>query len=250
MPPQITETLSRLGLKAADVQVYYACLQSSDGLFAAQIQKATGIKRSTLDLVIDRLRSLGFLTYHLDGSRKRYAAESPETLLSRFEDSLDELKMILPLLQMSEGNQSQSKVKFFDGKEGLEKIFADILLVSRMSRDPREELLIVGSGKDIITTLPDHQRRFIDKRVRAKIPVRWIAPKSPTASQINKASAEELREMKFFDGQKYPLSIEMDIYGNNVALMSLDENPVGVIIENKSLASSLRSIFNLLWNSL
>jgi sugar-specific transcriptional regulator TrmB len=250
MPGQITKTLSRLGLKETEVAVYLACLQSADGLFASEIARLTASKRSTTDLILARLLEQGYLTYHINGSRKRYYAEPPEKLLSQFEDTLDEIRSCIPLLHMAGGSDSESKVRFFSGQSGLEHMFHDILLTMRMSRDPKKEILLISSGRDVFETLPDHQRQFIDKRVKAKIPTRWIAPKAEAMKRMEQSAKEELRSIKFFNGKKYPFTMEIDIYATSLALMNLRSKPSGVIIENKQVADSFRSLFGVLWEAL
>lgn len=249
MPPVI-DTLKKLGLKPADIEAYLILFQNPDGLFAAQVQKITNIKRSSLDLVLERLRNGGFITFHMEGSRKRYVAESPETLLQRFEESIEELRALVPLLRMTAAENEKTRVRFFEGKEGLEKIFSDILISMKISRQPKKEILIIASDKNIFDTLPNHQKDFIDKRVMAGIHARWIAPKGDASKKIDSSSKQELRQMKFFDGEKYPFTIEVDVYANNIALMNLGKDPSGVIIENRNLAESVRSLFNLTWDFL
>jgi sugar-specific transcriptional regulator TrmB len=248
VPENVLKALNRFGFKENEVRLYMLCLQNSDGLSVAELTKQSGFKRSTVNLMLERLQKHGFITYHLEGSRKRFFAESPQVLVSQFEDSLDELKSLIPLLTMAGGSGDSTKVRFFEGKAGLEKMFADILLAMRINRDPKKEILLISSGKDIFNVLPDHQKQFIDKRVKAKISTRWIAPDSPVVRELSK-KPEELRQLRYFDPKKYPFKIEIDIYGKNVAFMSLSEQPVGVIIENSQLAQSFASLFNLIWDS-
>lgn len=242
--------LTRLGLKEREVTAYLACLAAKQGLFVSEITKQTGLKRSSVNLILERLTKRGFVTYHLDGARKRFVAEQPEVLLFRFEDSLSDFRALIPLLHASTSGDKSTKVRFFEGKEGVEKIFADILLTMRVSRDKKKEILAVSSGKDIFSFLPGHKKNFIDKRVKAKIPTRWIAPDSPVSRGLSEIASSEYRKMKFFDPNKYKFTIEIDIYVDSIALISFTDELSGVIIENKALADSFRGLFNLLWDSL
>ena len=53
-----------------------------------------------------------------------------------------------------------------------------------------------------------------------------------------------------FDGKKYPLSIELNLAGDKVMLLSFRKPIGGITIESKPIAQSLRSVFNLLWELL
>lgn len=248
MPENVLRALNRFGFKDSEIKLYLLCVQNPEGLSVADLTQQGGFKRSTVNLMLERLQKQGFITYHLEGARKRFLAESPQVLLSQFEDSLDELKSLIPLLAMS-GIEGGTKVRFFEGRSGLEKMFADILLAMRINRNPKKEILLISSGKDIFDVLPDHQKQFIDKRVKTKIPTRWIAPDSPVVRELGKKSVDELRQLRFFDPKKYRFNIEIDIYGKNVAFMSLSNQPTGVIIENAHLAESFTSLFNLIWDA-
>lgn len=250
MPENVKQILEKLGLKEHEVKVYFTCLENKQGLFVAQITKLTGIKRSTVNLILDRLTKKGFITFHLDGNRKLFSAESPEALLFQFEDSLNDLRHLIPLLRIATGSDKKTNIRFFEGKDGVEKILSDVLITLKINRDPQKELLEISSGQDIFDVQPDHQRKFIDKRVRERIPLRWIAPESSLSRGLDKTSKEEFRKIKFFDNKKYRFQIEIDIYADKIALIDLGKHPSGVIVENKLLADSFRSLFNLLWDHL
>lgn len=250
MPGEINKTLAQLGLKDPEIKTYLALLANKHGLFVSELAKLTGIKRSTVNLILDRLYASGFVTFHLDGARKLFNAEAPEALLFRFENSLSDLRSIIPLLRATSGNDKQTKIRFFEGKEGVEKIYADTLLTLKMTKGARKELLAISSGEDVFELTPIHQKTFINKRIKEKIPLRWIAPEDAIARKLDETSRAEFRKMKFFDGKKYQFHIEVDVYADKIALISLSRERSGVIIENKSLAESFRSLFNLLWDSL
>ncbi|MDP2655505.1 MAG: helix-turn-helix domain-containing protein [bacterium] len=246
----IQKILNRIGLKDTEIKVYLVCLENKQGLFVAEIAKETDIKRSTVNLILERLNEKGFVTYHLDGNRKLFSAESPEALLFHLEESVTDLRGLIPLLRITSGIDKQTKIRFFEGKEGVEKIYTDILLTLKINKDPKKEQLAISSGEDVFEITPEHQKQFINKRVRERIPIRWIAPEGKISRELDKTSSKEFRKMKFFDSKKYQFHIEIDVYSNKIALISLSKEHTGIIVENKALAESFRSLFNLLWDSI
>lgn len=249
-PENIEQTLDKLGLKNNEITIYLTCLEHKEGLFVAEITHLTNIKRSSTILILDRLVKKGFISFHTAGRRKRFCAEPPESILFSFEESVKDFRSVVQMLKLITGSDQKTKVRFFEGKEGIEKIYADRFLTVKMSKDPAREILAISSGNDVFTLIPERARNFIQKRVKEQIPIRWIAPESKVAREYQRSSAKEYRQMKFFDPKKYPFRVEMDIYGGKVALMSFENGPSGVIIENQELTDSLRSIFNLLWSLL
>lgn len=250
MPEKVKQTLEKLGLKEHEIKVYFTCLANKQGLFVAEITKLTGIKRSTVNLILDRLVKKGFVTFHVDGSRKLFSAESPESLLFQFEDSLNDLRHLIPLLHMAAGADKKTNVRFFEGKDALDKILTDVLITLKLAHGERKELLEISSGQDVFEVQPDHRRKFIDRRIKERIPLRWISPESPLARELDKTSKKEHRKIKFFDSKKYQFQMEVDIYADKIALIDLGKDPSGVIVENKLLADSFRSLFNLVWDHL
>ena len=250
MPRDVKNALSQVGLKAGEVDIYLALLSNKQGLFVAEIAKTTGIKRSTVNLMLERLREKGFVTYHLDGARRLFSAESPEALLFRFENPLGDLRTLIPLLHATTGHDKKTKIRFFEGREGVETILNDILFTLKITRGSKREYLAISSGENVFETQPDHQKQFVDKRVKAGIPLRWIAPESSLVREMDKRSNVEFRKVKFFNAKKYKFTIEFDIYADKIALMTFGKNPTGVIVENETLADSCRGLFNLLWDSL
>ncbi len=87
--------------------------------------------------------------------------------------------------------------------------------------------------------------------IAARIPLRWIGPADKAAAKYRATADRQLREMRLFDGASYPFFIELNLYGDKAALVTFDKPDVlGVIIENAAIAESLRSLYQLVWDSL
>lgn len=247
----VSDVLGRLGLKPAESEVYLTCLHAKDGLRVQQLAERTSIKRSTINLILERLLDKSFLTYHLEGSRKVFTAQPPEHLLYEAESTVQDLRSIIPLLLANTKSSGGSRVRFFEGKDDVTKIYNDHLLTQIMNNDPRKEILSITSGQDVFKVMPDHQRQFINRRIKEQIPIRWIAPDNELARSFLPGSRQAFRQMRFFDPNTYHFDIEFDVYADKVSMSDLKDNkPSGFIIENAGIARSMRSLFNLLWNSL
>ena len=60
-----------------------------------------------------------------------------------------------------------------------------------------------------------------------------------------KTQKKEIRESKFISGLGFPTVTY--IYGDKVAILSLEKDIIGLIIENKDIANTQKQIFELLW---
>lgn len=244
--------LGKFGLNGKESSIYLTCLSNSSGLSIQEIADKTGFKRSSVNLMIERLEAKGFLTHYIEGKRKVFTAQPPESLLFSLENTVQDFKNIIPLLTQNNSSEQKSKIRFFQGKEGIYQMYNESLLTLSLMKDPsKKELLAITPGSKVFQIMPQHQKAFIDKRVKNHIPVRWISPNEDFSQKFLQNADQELRKMKFFDKDKFPIDIEIDIYGDKLALYNLNKNnPDGTIIENLSLANSMRSIFNLIWDLL
>ncbi len=239
-----------LGLKENEAEIYLACLQKPMGLFVHEIVNITGIKRSTIDIVLQRLIKHNFASRHKEGARWVYCAESPDkisySVQNKIEDFNDFIPSLLNLMDQGHG----TNVRFYDGMQGVERIFDDILLTNKRLINKDHELFIMSSGKDLISLLPNHYKQFVQKRIRNGIPARVLAPDNKVCHRLYKASKIQLRTTKFFNEDIYPFKTEIDIYGDKVAMINFTEPGImGTVIENRAIASSMVSVFNMLWVS-
>ena len=147
--------------------------------------------------------------------------------------------------------KSRPEVRFFEGKDAIKAIYKDIILTLSVEKGSRKEYLCISCGTDIHTIDPTAQPEFVKKRLKKGIPIRWIAPEKDRKLIWYKTQKQEMRRMKFINDKKYPFHMEISIYGDSVALWSLeDQKPSIVIFENQLMASSMRSFFNFLWDSI
>lgn len=247
----IGDMFSRLGFKETEAKIYLTCLKSQGGLHVQKIVKETGIKWSSAKLILERLIDKGFITFHLEENRKVYTAENPSKILYNLQETADSFKNILPLLSVSQFGGKPSRVRFFEGDEVIKNIYNDILLTLKYEEGKRKEYLAISSSVDIYNHDPGYLDRFVAKRVKYQIPVRWLARKAELRHKPFAQTPEKyLRTMKFIDDKKYPFHMEIAIYADKVALMSFEGIPAGIIIENEKLAQSFRSIFNFFWDSI
>ncbi|MCI5059492.1 MAG: BlaI/MecI/CopY family transcriptional regulator [Alphaproteobacteria bacterium] len=248
MIKNLVQYFTDLGLKEEDAKIYLACLNKPNGLFVHELVKQTNIKRSTIDLILNRLAKNGFVSRHKEGARWVYCAEPPERIAFTFKEKLQNFEDILPVLLTQMTSEQLPVVRFFEGKSGLEQIYDDILLTCGMNDIHQNELLIISSGQDLVKILPSHGRNFIRKRVKRGIKAKILAPDNNITRQLYKNGTELLRNTLFFDNRKYPFNVEINIYGNKIALLNLQSaNINGTIIQNEAIASSMRSIFMMLW---
>lgn len=246
----VSSALARLHLKPKDSAVYVALLKSREGLFVHELVSVTKIKRSTVDVILQRLIDLNFASKVQVGSRYRFFAQSPEAVLFRQEEAVSDFRALLPFLSRLGAPQEQTEIRFFEGRKGVRQIYDDVLMKLKFSEGDGRELVSFSSGADMLKIFPDMQKQFIDKRIRMGVGYRAIVPESALSAPEYRTDEKALRRIKAIDDQKFPFRVAFEVYADSVLIFSPRTPVGGVIIRNEAVASSFRSLFRLVWGLL
>lgn len=243
----IYRLFERIGLKRKEAQIYIVCLQQQDGLFLFEIVERTGIVRSTVDLMVERLLVTGYLTKVQVGRRFKYFAQSAEALVFRHDQLLADLKSVVPLLGKLAAPRGETEVIFLEGPKGFRQAYDYTLLELSIAEGDKRELLSIASGADALKVYPDIGPGFIKKRIQKRIPIRILAPHSAGHLHFWQNDPKELRTVKYFNEKQFPFDMNFEIFGDAISLYSLKPPIGGVLLKNPRLASSMRSFFNMIW---
>lgn len=244
----IQSTLADLGLNDKEIAIYLELLATGT-CPASTLGKRTGISKSMVRYTCQQLEKRGLvLAIEKDGTFM-YTAEPPEQLLGmlgvqkrQLEKKEHELKKILPQLTAHMNTEGElPKVQFFEGVEGIKKLYNGILAY-RAPIDSFEE-----SG-EMEKLLPEYVHEFIGERKKHSIFNRVICPAENT---LNTNSKDELRHTKFVDIKEFPFTCDIKICDNSVNILSFQEKtPVGISIVDADIAKNFRVLFEFMWNKL
>lgn len=242
-----------LGLSEKQATLYRLLLENGASRVATLSQKS-GIKRSTVYATLKELAQNGLVTQFEKGNIIFFRPETPYKLQEMIETKTSEAKIVKELGEdVVAGLMSQWKaavgrpvIRHFEGKEGIERVLEDIYAPGKSEilgcvglEHPDEELY----GKIIA--------KFMPLRVRRKIFTRALNSDSSRARELQKHDKQHVREIFLSDPQRYPLPAEIDVYTDKIALLSFDRKDfTGLVIENQAFATTLRSVFTLLFNLL
>ena len=111
-----------------------------------------------------------------------------------------------------------------------------------------KELIALGSPTDMFTTLKKIFPKFVEKRIKKKIPVRTIVPDSPTARERKRLGPKQLRTVKLIS-KKYNHHTLTFVWDKKIAMFSLKKELVALVIESEELAQSQIAMFNFMWET-
>jgi len=157
---------------------------------------------------------------------------------------LDEKKRVLDdvlpqLKSLYNTAGSKPKIRYYEGIEGLKEVYLDTL-------DYRGELLAFVTENIVEKLGPDFTDKYMTRRVKEKITVRAIGPDTDEIKEYKKQDKVGLKKTRLVSKDKFPFSIEMNIYGNKLSFMSFKEG-MGMIIESNEVANNMKLLFELAW---
>lgn len=248
---EIRHLLSALGLSEKEALVYQ-CLLSGGSLPIGKIITQTGLKRGITYAIVYKLAKLG-LVRQFEKEGKTYVEPEPPEKLAEIAASKDKeleltktkLDHLLPKLS-SQYKLSVGKptIQYFEGKEGLIKVFQDIYA-------PKKEPVYGAVNLDQIESVFEgiSESKLIPSRLENGLPVKCVFNNTPKTIEMAKRDKEENRESLLIDLKKYPLPAEVEAYEDKVALMSFKKGEfLGLIIQNEDFAITLRSLLRFLFD--
>ena len=243
----LKEQLEKMGMADKEAKVYLASLELGSSA-VQEIAKKADINRATTYVIIEKLMKKGLMSSVEKGKKTYFQTEDPKRLLKLLEEQEEvlkrkeeEFKKYLPELEtLFNIAEEKPKVRFFEGKEGLIAIREDYF----RAKD-KDVLGIFGKGEEKNIFTDQERKDALSERIKKSINLRMLY----TDNEKYKPETEPpLTASRFVPREKFPLSSTFFIYDNKVSIVSLKGKLVGVIIENKEITNTFKSIFELAWN--
>lgn len=244
MKNELQKELLATGLSENESAIYLSALEMGETT-VSRLAKKAGVKRTTAYLVLESLKEKGLISSLKKESASVFFAEDPKKLHDILEERQEKIDKIMPqLLAFTNMIDKKPEIRYFDGDEGIKEVYRDSL------KYPDSEIL-TWYAQNFFTHFEENffLEEYIPKRLKKKIWVRAILPDSKLIREWIKNDQEHLRKSKLISAEKYPISIELNVYGKNkVGIVSYEEE-FAIIIESQKIHSSLKSIFEAMWDS-
>ena len=242
---QLKITLQTFGFSEKETTVYLALLQLGKGTVTKISQKA-GINRTTGYDILSSLANKGLVSISGKEPKSEYAAEPPETVsaylkkvVEKTTEYIKKSEEIIPELTLLQAKQNRPRIRFYEGTEGLKRVYEDTLTSS-------ESIRAYATVDDMHKALPNYFPKYYERRADKNISIRAIVPETPIGHERKTHDVEEKREIAFVPPDKYYFSPEINIYDNKVMIASWREK-LGIIIESEEIADAMKKIYELAW---
>ncbi len=246
-----TSLLRKAGLTESQAKGYLALIEHG-ALTPAQLAETTGETRTNAYAVADKLVELG-LASKTDGRGVTYSPAHPSALEILAEKrrkilvrNEQEVKQgISPLIDLFYATTAQPGTRTLQGVEGIKEVYDDTLKA-------KQDIYLVRTTADV----PDLGLEYLDsyrqRRADAGIDTYALTPDSPIARQHRDSGADErLRFHRTMIAQDtYTAPVEINVYGNKVALLAYGKTQMATIITSPPVAEAMRQLLGLLFQAL
>ena len=232
---KVQQTLEKLGLSKNEIKVYLE-LNSQGSMKAGRIAKLTHMDRSSSYNALKLLLEKGLVSYVSIGKIKWFQAVSPNRLLEYVKEQEEDLKEIIPELNVShKAKKVEGQVRLFKGLKGVKAVFLDI---ARTGKDN----YVFGSEGQFSERMEDFAYQFDILKKENKIKTKMIIRKG---KKEHDSKTSEYRYLPNVDES----SAVTNIYGDKIAIIIWTDEPEAVIIENAAAAKAYKSYFEIMWKS-
>jgi HTH-type transcriptional regulator, sugar sensing transcriptional regulator len=239
-----TKILEELGLTKNEVKVYLALLELGSTP-AGPLVKKLSMHRAAVYNLLDLLLDKGIISYVTKHNIKHFEAHDPERLLEYIKlkkQQLDEkekkLKEILPELQLKKNIAiTTQKATIFTGKRGIKSVLEDILKI-------RKPWLVFGAEGKFKDLFPTYFLHHHNQRAKLKIPLKIIFNEKLRKKRKSLPHAQ----IKFLS-EKYLSPSTTYVYGDTIAIIIWNPEPMAFVIKSEQVASSYHSFFEVLWDT-
>ena len=243
---ELKKLLLEIDFSAKEADVYLATLVLGRGT-ASKIARKAHIARTTVYDILSSLFDKELVTLSGKEPKQEYVALSPDKLqeyivkqLEKKKTELRQAEMVLiPQLKSIHNVKNRPKIMFYEGEDGLKKVYEDTL-------SSQESIRAYASVGDMHAGLPGYFPQYYKRRAEKGIAIRAIVPDTEAGRERKNFDKAEMREMALVPEKHFRFSPEINIYDDKVMIASWREK-LGIIIESGEIADAMKKIYELAW---
>ncbi len=236
---EVEKILEDVGLDENEAKIYLAVLALGEAT-VLPISKKSGIGRTYCYDILDSLVEKGLVTYVEKRGRRRYSATEPKMIKKLLHEKLTQLDSILPDLEgLYQKAPIRPKVRFFEGREGVEIIHQEILKEAK-------EVWFVGSIEDWAKKFPNYVD-YVKAQVKVGIKIRdLVRPGSGEAQKYAHLYKKPLQELRYLP-ETAKFATDNMVWNNKFVMISYGADLYAVSVESAEIAQTMRVIYEILW---
>lgn len=242
------DQLQKLGLKPKEAQLYFAAMEIGTASAVSTLAKKAAINRTTAYDILEQLVVKGIMIAQTKKSGRYYQALPPAKLVAflkeqseKFSRLASEADKLLPQLNAQYRVSGRPKVYFYEGDEGLIRVYEETLTSS-------EEILAYASDQANQEAIPWYFPQYYKRRAALKIPIRALFPDTPKDRERHSLDSQELRRSRLLPKNKLDFTPEINFFDNKIMIADWKEK-LGIIIESEEIVKVFKQTFELAWEA-
>ncbi len=232
---EIIEVLKEIGIGEKEAKVYLALLKLGE-IGAGKIAKETGLDRTLIYQLTGKLIEIGIVSYVVKNNIKYFIASDPKKLIESLKEKEKKIERIMPeMISLMKEKEEETRVEVYKGREGIKTILKDVLKV-------KKDYVVFGEEGRLQELFPIEFEWFLKDVVKLGIKEKVLVREDLRG----KAWKTKNTEFRFISKEYLSPSMTV-VYGNKIVVMIWKKPFYVSLIENKEVADSYRSYFELLW---
>jgi len=244
------DIIKKAGLTESQAKGYMALIKNGETT-PAKLAELINETRTNSYAIVDKLVKLGLAKKCKDSKKAAYIASHPSALevlaearrkiASRNEQEIE--KNLSSLIDIYYEHNESPGIRTLQGIEGIKKAYNDIL------REKKDNYLL-RTMADAPSLGDEYMHDFIKKRVELGIHTHSLTHDSEKARQHIRDNKDEewLYDRHTLPNNTYTAPVEINVYGNKVALIAFGETQMATIINSPPIAEAMKQIFVLVGN--
>lgn len=245
------DILKKTGLSDAQATVY-SCLLKDGALSPSELAEKTGQSRENCYMITKKLVDLNLIE-QTDDKKAKYRVLNPSNLevlvekrrkiMAKNEKFVKE--NMSSLLDIFYANNEMPGARTMEGIEGVKEVYLDTLRVKKdiyLLRTRADKLL----GNDI--DADSFLKHYREQRPLLGINTYALTPLTKRAKQNQKTGRDKALNFHrtWMPDEDYDAPVEIQVYGDKVALISFGETVMATVITSPVVAEALRQMMKIM----
>lgn len=236
----LIKLLEQAGFTEKESKVYLALLELGQG-DVSDIAKIAELKRPIIYVILESLIKRGYASEVPNEKINTYQAIDPTIILNQLKTVTKNFSEMLPFFRtLHNKGKKRPKITYHETREGIWNTYEEM--------NQAKDAFFISSYERIEKHFPGSIDKWVEYYKKGLITLKGkhLVPNNKFDLEVMKKfsdigqSARYLPEIKDFN-------MDFTIYGNKLAITSLEEEPFIVIIESESLVNSILPIFEIAW---
>lgn len=245
------DIIRKAGLTESQARGYLALIEHG-ALTPAELSDRTGETRTNAYMICEKLEKLG-LAAKKDVKKATYTPNHPstlETLAEKRRKALvrneQEVKNNLSsLIDLFYATNELPGARTLQGIDGIKEVYRDTLR-------EKHDIYLLRTTADTPNLGMEYLDSYRHARTESGITTYALTPRTEIGMQHQQSGEDEkmLFHRTFLPDNSYTAPVEIDVYGNKVALIAYGETQMATILTSPPIAEAMRQVLYLLTSKL